>query len=212
MLKGSNMLKRRNGERTALTAALIAALALLALLAGAFLGQRAYASTVRALSLAELTRKAEVIVVGVAQEAQSRRHIDGRLLVTDVSVRVEQALKGAAKPGEPLVVTLLGGELDGVELNVPGEAGLPLGKRSLLFLYRAAQSRDLRVVGMSQGALKIEPAANGTTMVMPSGSGSSLVERGDDGRLHPAPAALLQPEPIDVLLARVRQLVAAEAR
>lgn len=201
------MRNRRLRERTAPTA-LVAALALFS----AWLGQEAHASTVRALSLAELTRKAELIVVGVAQAAQSRRHVDGKLLVTDVSVRVERVLEGAAKPGESLVVTLLGGELDGLALDVPGEASLPLGKRSLLFLYRAPRSRDLRVVGMAQGVMKIEDASDGTAMVIPDGSGSALVERGDDGRLHPAPAALVEPEPADVLLARVRQLVAAEAR
>lgn len=207
MLESSNMRKRSIGVRTVVIT-LVVALALV----GSWLGARAHASTVRALSLADLTRKAEVIVVGVPEEAQSRRHVDGKLLVTDVSVRVERVLEGTAKPGESLVVTLLGGELDGVALSVPGEAALPLGKRSLLFLYRASRSGDLRVVGMAQGAMSMQAAADGTPMIIPGGSGSALVERGSDGRLHPAPAALMQPAPADELLAKVQELVAAQAR
>jgi hypothetical protein len=201
------MLNTAIGLRT-LLAALLCTLAI----AGGWLGGRAQASTVRALSLAELTYKAELIVVGVPFEAQSRRHVDGKLLVTDVGVRVERVLEGGAKPGESLVVTLLGGELDGIALSVPGEATLVLGERALMFLQRAPRSRDLRVVGMAQGCMAMEPAADGTMMVIPGGSGSALVERNSDGRLRPAPAALMQPEPADALLSKVRALVAEQAR
>jgi hypothetical protein len=190
----------------------LAALAVLLVLGASWWSPPADASTVRALSLAELTRKAELIVVGTPQRAQSRRHVDGRLLVTDVSVLVEKVQKGTVKPGDSLVVTVLGGELDGVALSVPGEAVLPPGQRSLVFLYRATRSRDLRVVGMAQGSMAIEADPTGTVMVIPGGSGSALVERGDDGRLHPSPAALMQPEPIDELRGKVQQLVAAQAR
>ena len=179
-------------------------------LCATWLAGEAAASTVRALSLQALTEKAELIVVGTALEAKTRHALDGKLLVTDVRVRVERVLLGAAKPDQPLVVTLLGGEQGGVQLNVPGEASLPLGKRALLFLYRAPKSADLRVVGMSQGVMPIEQKPDGTTMVIPGGAGGALVDRGSDGKLHPAPAALMQPEPMDALLARVERLVAAQ--
>ena len=128
----------------------------------------ARASVVLALSLEELTRKAELIVLGVATEQQARRHFDGKLIVTDVSLRVDDVLKGSAKRGQTVVTTLLGGKLDGLALQVPGEANLPVGQRLLVFLYHAPASGDLRVVGMSQGALALSQSGN-TTMVSPGG-------------------------------------------
>lgn len=188
-----------------LSAAVLCACAL----AGAFwLVAQARASTVRGLSLEELTHKADLIVVGVAEESQSRRHIDGKLIVTDVSLRVEQVLKGKAKVHDTVVVTLLGGTLDGIGLSVPGEASLPQGKQALVFLQHAPRSHDLRIVGMAQGALPMQ-AQGGTLMVLPPDGTGGLVERGSDGALHPAPAALLQPEPAVSMLDRVRKLVAA---
>jgi hypothetical protein len=43
---------------------------------------------------------------------------------------------------------------------------------------------------------------------MPGGAGLELVERTPEGRLAPGAAALAAPEPADVLLDRVRALVA----
>jgi hypothetical protein len=170
----------------------------------------AAASVVLALSLEDLTRKSEVIVLGVPTEQQSRRHFDGKLIVTDVSVRVEDVLKGSAKRGQTVVATVLGGKLDGIALQVPGEAHLPIGQRLLLFLYRAPTSGDLRVVGMSQGVLALTQQGN-TTMVTPGGTGAALVQPGSDGQLRDAPDALMQPQPLGDLLDRIRALVSTQS-
>jgi hypothetical protein len=126
---------------------------------------RAQASVVQALSLEELTHKAEVIVLGTATERQSRYGIDGKLIVTDVSMKVETALKGDVKAGSTLVATVLGGRIDDVALQVPGEANLPVGQRVIAFLYHSPASGDLRVVGMAQGVLALVQK-NQTTMVL----------------------------------------------
>ena len=167
------------------------------------------ASVVKALSLEDLTRKADLIVVGVGAESQARRNDDGRLIVTDVSVDVQQVLKGDAKAGDDVIVTLLGGTLDGLGLRVPGEASIPTGQPALLFLYRASNGRDLRVVGMAQGVMPMQDQ-RGTTIIIPGGSGSALVDRNANGKLQDAPPALLRPEPADKLLNRVRALAAAK--
>ena len=171
----------------------------------------ARASVVLALSLEELTRKAELIVLGVATEQQARRHFDGKLIVTDISLRADDVLKGPAKRGQTVVATVLGGKLDGLALQVPGEASLPLGQRLLVFLYRAPASGDLRVVGMSQGVLALSQQGN-STMVTPGGNGAALVQPGNDGTLRDAPDALMQPQPLGALLDRIRGLVAAQGR
>jgi hypothetical protein len=170
----------------------------------------ARASVVAALSLEDLTRKADLIVLGVPSEQQARLHIDGKLIVTDVSVQVQDVLKGSAKRGQTVVATVLGGRLDDLALQVPGEASLPLGQRLIVFLYRAPTSGDLRVVGMSQGVLALSPRGS-ATWVTPGGSGAALVQPGSDGALREAPDALMQPQPLGQLLDRIRSLVATQS-
>ena len=187
----------------------LGAFLLIALAAGLVVGP-ALASVVQALSLEDLTRKADLILVGVGGETQTRHSADGRLIVTDVNVDVQDVLKGSIKKGDAVVVTVLGGTLDGLGLRVPGEASIPQGKPALLFLYRnGVAGNDLRVVGMAQGMMPMQPNDHGTMMIIPGGSGSALVDRGGDGKLQQAPAALMQPEPATSVLDRVRALVAA---
>jgi hypothetical protein len=181
-------------------------------LAAGLLVAPALASVVQAFSLEELTRKADLIVVGVGGETEARRNPDGRLIVTDISVSVQDVLKGSAKKGESIVVTVLGGNLDGLGLRVPGEASIPLGKPALLFLYRGgAAGTDLRVVGMAQGVMPMQPSDQGTMMIIPGGSSSALVQRDSSGTLKPASAALLQPEPAASVLDRVRAAVGKQS-
>lgn len=164
------------------------------------------ASIVQAMSLDVLTSKAELIVVGVATERQSRRDESAKHIVTDVSVRVEEVLKGKARVTQNVVITVLGGQLEeDLAVSVPGEASFELGKRVMVFLYRAPRSGDLRVVGMSQGVLSLVEQ-DGKTMVLPGGGGATLVDRGNDGVLRAAPSALLQPAPLSELRARIRKL------
>jgi hypothetical protein len=185
------------------------AIALLALAAvGPNLGaSRAHASVVQALSLEQLTARADAILIAVATARKPRRHLDGKMIVTDVDLRVDEVLKGAHKAGQSVRATVLGGALDGVAMQVPGEANFTVGERVLVFLQRAPRSQDLRVVGMSQGVLPLREQ-HGATMVIPAGSGAALVERGASGRLEAAPAAIAEPQPLPALLDRIRALVA----
>jgi hypothetical protein len=168
----------------------------------------ARASVVQALSIEQLTSKADEILIAVPTEQRARRHEGGKLIVTDVSLRVESVLKGKSKVGKTARATVLGGTLDGVALQVPGEASFAIGRRVLVFLHRAQSSQDLRVVGMSQGVLALRDQ-DGTTMVMPGGQDAALVDRGASGTLEEAPAALQRPEPLTALVERIRALVAA---
>jgi hypothetical protein len=191
-------------------AAFNGALLAVAVLATGWPGQhagRASASVVQALSIEQLTQRADEILIAVPTERRARRHPDGKMIVTDVSLRVQLVLKGARKTGDTARATVLGGTLDGVALQVPGEASFAIGERVLVFLERAKRSQDLRVVGMAQGALALREQG-GATMVMPGGSGAALVERGADGQLRDAPAALTEPQPLTALVEQIRALVA----
>jgi hypothetical protein len=168
------------------------------------------ASVVRALSLEELTGKADVIAVVVARDSRTRRQTSGPLIVTDVGLEVETPLKGNLTSGERIVTTVLGGRQDDLALQVPGEASFELGSRVIVFLYRTPVSKELRVVGMSQGVMPIFAQPDGT-MVGPGGRGAALVEPGPDGSLRDAEPVFDQPQPIGDVLTRIRALVAQPA-
>jgi hypothetical protein len=171
----------------------------------------AQASVVQALSLAQLTYKADEILIVMPVEQHARRHSDGKLIVTDFSLRVQEVLKGKLKAGDTAVATVLGGKLEGLALQVPGEASFKLGDRAIAFLYRSPKSGDLRVVGMSQGVLPLEDE-EARTLVMPSGGGAELVQRGGDGRLSEAQGAITQPELLSDVVGRIRGIVAQQTK
>lgn len=179
-------------------------------LCGLLLGARtAAASVVEALSLAELVKRSEQVVVATPGEHMGRR--SGNLIVTDVQLRVDEGLKGSAKRGDTLIATLLGGVADGVGLQVPGEAVLPSGAQYVVFLRRQPKSKELRVVGMAQGALPIEDRS-GTAMVLPPSHDAALMARGSDGTLQEAPAAVSSEIALPDLITRIRSLVASAAQ
>lgn len=189
---------------------LLLCLALAISLPGAMMIPTAQGSVVRALSLEDLVGRADHIVVAVPEEKQSRRHDDGRLIVTDVSLRVKQVLKGSSKAEGVVIATRLGGRIDSVALQVPGEATFAIGERVLVFLRRFGPeggTQQLRVVGMSQGVMPL--AKHGTTtMVYPGGGHSALVEQEPTGKLAPAGPALKEPTEMTTLLERISALVA----
>lgn len=195
-------LSRRPGTRRR---GLFASLILLAALA-AQQGPAARAASVRPLGLQELVSKADVIVVGVAQEQQSRFRPDHSAIVTDVAFEPEQVLKGSAAPGVRLFVTHLGGVVDGVGLQVPGEVLFEPGERALLFLRRSSSDPDtLRVVGMAQGKLAVQNRDN-IPMVLPEAGQGALHQDAPDTSVTGHHAAV-EPAALAEVIERIRTLL-----
>jgi len=167
----------------------------------------ANASVVEAMSLADLTREAEVIVVARVDGQRARYDTQGRI-VTDVSLRIEQSLHGRLGPGARATAMRLGGAVGDLGLRVEGEASYVDGERVILFArwYTTPAGDLLRPIGMSQGVLPIT-SAGGTELAQPGGLGLDLVAPGPDGRLVPAPAAMSAPRGLDALLDEIRALV-----
>jgi len=119
----------------------------LAFLASLGASTQAGATTVRLLNLDELARKASHVVAGevVAEEPLWM----GRLLVTRVTLRVADCMKGACD-GTTMTVHVLGGEVDGLAMMVEGSPKLLAGEQVVLFLQPAAGG-IFRTVGMAQG-------------------------------------------------------------
>lgn len=165
------------------------------------------AAVVRALDLAQLTERSAHIVIAVAETEQARWDQPHVHIVTDVTLKVEQSLKGGAAPGSRLVATRLGGKLETLALTVPGAESFELGKRALVFLYTSEPSHELRVVGMAQGVMPID-TRDGSAVVIPSAGGAELMQDGPDGALAPAPGALVSAQPLDAMVREIRRLVA----
>ncbi|MBK8479658.1 MAG: hypothetical protein IPL40_00545 [Proteobacteria bacterium] len=124
------------------------------------------------MSLRDLVGSAERIFVGTALSATAQWSEDGRFIVTDTIVRVDQALDGSAGGGT-VVVRELGGSVDGIGMRVAGSTELPAGRQLLLFTRRASAGR-LRVVGMRQGAYLLAQNARGRTVAQRSLEGLTL--------------------------------------
>jgi hypothetical protein len=180
----------------------VVGLALLLLVAS--ISATASAATLLAVDLAQLVKLSDYVVLAKAESRASRKQESSGLIVTDVVLRVQIGLKGATKPGEVLTATLLGGTIGDVGLHVPGEANIPDDRGAIVFLRRTSNG-ELNVSGMSQGVLSIAGQGQ-TAVVMPAAPNAALVQPDDDGVLQSAPEALLSPQPLATLLARIREL------
>jgi hypothetical protein len=176
----------------------------LALLLVAAVAASASAATLLAADLAQLVRMSDYVVLAKAESRASRKQESSGLIVTDVQLRVQNGLKGSAKPGDVLTATLLGGSIGDVGLHVPGEAHIP-GDRGVIVFLRRASNGELNVSGMSQGVMSITGQGS-SAMVMPAAPDAALVQPDDTGKLQAAPEALPSPQPLGTLLQQIRQL------
>ena len=165
------------------------------------------ATTLQALSLSDLVDEADLIVVGEAISSRSDFDERGRI-ITDHELRITGVWRGPATSS--LRVRSLGGSVGETGMRVPGSATLQTGSRYLLFLRRGPGDNHLRCVGMSQGAFPIRGDAS-ESEAMPAGRGAHLVHRSPQGRLVESPGALLHPEPLERLRARVQRIVQANS-
>jgi hypothetical protein len=152
------------------------------------------ASVARALSLRELCRMSERVVIGTPLHAQSSWAVSHgrRRIVTDVIVRVDSALAGPDADHE-LVFRTLGGRIGDDGEIVHGEAMLLIGKPAVLFAT-PADAGLRRVAGMSQGhyplrdvkgELVLAPSPRSFTLVGQDSASARLVGKklSDAGRL-----------------------------
>ena len=162
---------RRRGPARRLS--LIALMALWALTAAPSL---ALATTLLKLDLAALERHSEQIVAGQIVRLEARQD-QGRIF-TQVTLRVERAYKGQAKPAAELTFRQLGGRLGDVATYVPGQPQFRVGEQVLLFLERPQPGLALVVTGMAQGKFSLTQAPDGTRYVIPALDGHTpLLER-----------------------------------
>lgn len=183
---------------------LIPGLALAALLSFAW-PTSAGASVVVPLDLDALCDHSAAIVLGRVEARESHWTEDHSAIYTDVTVRVLDAMKGEARPGDTVTVRRLGGSVDGMGMKVFGEASYAPGEEVVVFLERrGGMTNVLWTVGMAQGKLRVA-TVNGQPMALRDLSGLSLLRA---SKAHaPSPNPVTEPRariPLDELLHTVR--------
>ena len=115
------------------------------------------ATVLRDLSLADLTRQADAIVIGTVGEGRSLRERGSDQIWTDTAISVEAVVKGKDTPSR-LTLRQQGGQIGDEAMRVDGNARLVKGQRALLFLK--VQKGLYFTVGMELGKFDITSGAD----------------------------------------------------
>ncbi len=107
----------------------------------------------------QLVREAETIVVGTVRECRSLR-LPGGAIVTDVTLDVSRVVKASDPVGPWLVVRVLGGKADDLELIIEGAP--TFRPRDGVLLFIRGNMRDmLPFVGVRQGVFRVSVDGRG---------------------------------------------------
>jgi hypothetical protein len=151
------------------------------------------------LDLRALTARADRVVLGTVESQTSRWTPGHDAIYTEVTLRVARSYKGAAHPGDALVVRREGGSVDGIGMRVYGAASFEVGEEALVFVeQRGAASW---VVGMAQGKLRVS-TVDGHKLVSANLAEVAFLRAGETAA--PGPRALAEVE--REIRAHVREL------
>jgi hypothetical protein len=181
-----------------------------ALVVGALLGPclfaaiapgMARAAVVVPLTREALVRQSDTIVRCTVVARKSGWNAQRTQIVTWTTLRIEEYLKGSG-PAE-LTLRQLGGEVDGLVTEVPGDAHLLPGERAVLFLRRGdgvvfltALAQAAYLVTEKEGGAFVERDLSGLSFARWEGGAMKTVEAAREAR-----------EPLAELVRSVRSLV-----
>ena len=114
----------------------------------------AHATVVGPLPEAMLTAHARVIVIGRVTDISSHWDTRQGQILTDITVRLDEILKGTA-PGAEVTIRQLGGRVGDIESRVEGSPEFSVGERVLLFLT-TRRDGTLRVAHLYLGKFSIQ--------------------------------------------------------
>ena len=126
------------------------------------------ATTVKPMSIAELTAAASMIVEGQATESWSAWNPQHTLIYTFTRVHVSKTLKGTNDG--TVLLKQLGGNAGGYTQKVAGVHPMMSGDQAVLFL-RPSEAHDgtVVIVGLMQGNFRIEREAKSGAVVVNNG-------------------------------------------
>ncbi|HMY57422.1 MAG TPA: hypothetical protein PKL17_15415 [Pseudomonadota bacterium] len=164
----------------------------------AVIPSNASATVMTKLSLADMTARAEHVLLGRVEQIRSRMlpgH-DG-LIVTEVQIRCTRSIRGQ-KEGALVQVRHLGGSVGELGQKVFGEASYQVGEEVVLFLE--PREGALYAVGMAQGKMHVD-RSNGNARVSVDLGGAELIAPTGNDALPTAQGIAL-----DALLGQLAEL------
>lgn len=135
------------------------------------LNGEAWATTFAVKNFAQLVAEADQIFVGTVSALESRKLPSGTI-VTDVRFSNLQVLKGN-NTGADIALLVLGGEVDGLRLELPGIPQFQVDARYLVF-SRGNGTDMFPVVGGPAGIFRIMPGSPAESAVVVNASGMLL--------------------------------------
>ena len=114
-------------------------------------GIRVTATTVQRLNLDDLVLRSETIIVGRVVDSHSSWTKDGKLILTQTTVEVQERLKGPVV--KSVQVTTIGGQVGKTILQVSGLPAFTPNETAVIFLERS--NGYLTVLGLNQGKFSI---------------------------------------------------------
>jgi hypothetical protein len=143
-------------------------------------------STFLHMSRGELAAKAAAVVTGEVLEVSSFWDQEGRIIISEAMVRVDDSLIGES--ASIVAVRTFGGTVDGFTVEAHGFPVFAAGDRVLLFLEGDRRNRDAhRVLGFQEGHYRlVRDAKSGRELAVPTvDRGAHLLTA--DGKPAPAP-------------------------
>ncbi len=169
----------------------------------ALAGTAAHATIVVDRTVPELAAHADLVVRGKVTAQKVQWDEQHQLIVTRTYIERTESLKGDAPAN--FVVRQVGGQLDGLMLNVQGLARFEIGEEVVLFLEKHPKAPGEFVLeSMAASKFSLVPTKGGL-MAERTLAGLTLAQRGEDGLIRPE-AATPTPNalPYDVLVKLVR--------
>ncbi len=166
-----------------------------------------HATTMVRFDTPGLARQSHQIVIGRVAATRAHWNEAHTRILTDVDVDVTETLKGG--PAQHVTLTQIGGEVDGVRMNISGCASFRPGEEAVLFVWHDARGRA-QLTGLAQGKFEIErDARTGARTVQRRAPGFAV---SDLRALRQAPAGRTAPTlALDDFVREIRAAVADSA-
>jgi len=136
----------------------------------------ALATTVQKLTLQELTKKSESIVMARVDDAVSSWDAGHREIYSYYTLRVLQPVKGS-KGATTITLRQLGGTVGTIASVVPGMPSFRKGEEVVLFLTQKDAAGYPWVMGLQQGKYSIVTGKDGVKMVRNDLAGTELLSK-----------------------------------
>ena len=133
-----------------------------------FLPTATQATTVERLTLEDLTARSQSIVQGIVRGSRTYRSPNGKLILTNTTIEVTEAIKGQA--ARTVEVTTIGGQIDGTILHVSGMPAFIPGESTIVFVEKTGAY--LTVLGLGQGKFTVsngEVSNSPAELIFPDG-------------------------------------------